>query len=68
MSSESSVDSLMIHGDCFCCRDLACWLTVPRVRRHLHKRGTVETDKTPTSTLMEKQAWRVESVDKIAIY
>lgn len=54
----------------FFCRDSACWLTliVSRVRRHLHKRGTVETDKTPTSMLMEKQAWRAESVDKIAIY
>lgn len=42
--------------------------TILRVRRHLHKRVTVDTDKTPTSVSMEKQAWKAESVDKIAIY
>lgn len=58
MNSESFVSSLMIHGDCFCCRDSACWLTLNctlRVRRRLHKCVTVDTDQTPTSMSMEKQ-------------
>lgn len=52
MNSESFVSSLMIHGDCFCCRDSACWLTLNctlRVRRRLHKCVTADTDQTPTS-------------------
>lgn len=50
MNSESSVNSLMIQGDCLCCRDSACWLTLNCTageKRHLHKPQT--QDKTPTS-------------------
>lgn len=28
LNNESFVSGLMIHGDCFCCRDSACWLTL----------------------------------------
>lgn len=66
MNSKSSVNRLMIHGGC--CRDSACWLTLNCTPgEETHKRVTVDADKTPRM-LMEKQAWKAQSVDKIAIY